>query len=151
MWHDSFMCVTLLIHTCDVPHSYAWRASFIRGKWLTQSYVWRGPFICVTCLIHVCDMPHSCVTCLIHRCDAPHSYVWHESFIRGKWLTHMCDMTHSYVWHDSFMCNMTHSYRWGHDNNNILAFHHCYILQHDLFTYVQKSPIKETIFLKRAV
>ena len=74
VWHDSFVCVTWLIHMCDTTHSY----------------VWHGSFICVTWLIHVCDMPHS--------------YVWHDSFICVTWLFHMCDMPHSYVWHDSFLC-----------------------------------------------
>jgi len=73
VWHDSFICVTWLIHVCDMTHSY----------------VWHDSFICVTWLVHVCDMTRS--------------YVWHHSFIRVTWLIHMCDMTHSYVWHDSFI------------------------------------------------
>ena len=74
MWHDSFICVTWLIHMCDITHSYVWHDSFI------------------------------CVTWLIHMCDITHAYVWHDSFICVTWLIHMCDMTHSYVWHDSFLC-----------------------------------------------
>ena len=70
---DSVMCVTRLIHMCDMTHSYVRHDSFI------------------------------CVTWLIHMCDMTHSYVWHDSFICVTWLIHMCDMTHSYVWHDSFI------------------------------------------------
>jgi len=44
---DSFMCVTWLIHMCD----------------LSNSYVRHDSFIWVTWLVHVCDMTHS--------------YVWH--------------------------------------------------------------------------
>ena len=56
-WCDSFVCVTWLIRTCDMTHSY----------------VWHDSFICVTWLIHVCDMTHW--------------YVWHDSFIRVTlWL-----------------------------------------------------------------
>ena len=74
VWHDSFICVTWLIHMCDMTHSYVWHDSF-----MTHSYVWHDSFICVTWLIHMCDMTHS-------------------------WLIRMCDikMTYSYVWHDSF-------------------------------------------------
>ena len=71
VWPDSFICVTWLIHMCD----------------MTNSYVWHDSFICVTWLIHMCDMPHS--------------YVWHDSSICVTWLIHTCDMTHSYVWHYS--------------------------------------------------
>ena len=90
VWHDTFICVTWLIHMCDMTHSY----------------VWHDTFICVTWLIHICDMTHS--------------YVWHDSFICVTWHIHMCDMTHSYVWHDAFicvtwlihMCGVAHSYAW---------------------------------------
>jgi len=71
VWHDSLICVTWLIHMCDMTHSYVWRDSFI------------------------------CVTWLIHTCNVTHYYVWHDSFIRVTWLIHTFVMTHSYVWHDS--------------------------------------------------
>ena len=81
VWHDSFICVTWLLHACDTTHSY----------------VWHGSFICVTWRIDIC------VTWLIHLCDMTHSYVWHDSFICVTWLRHACDMTHLYVYHYSFM------------------------------------------------
>ena len=74
VWHDSFICVTWLIHMCDMTHSYVWHDSFI------------------------------CVTWLIHMYDMTHSYAWRDSFICVTWLIQMCDMTLSYVWHNSFMC-----------------------------------------------
>jgi len=43
--NGSSICVTCLIHVCDVAHSC----------------VWRDSFVCVTYLIHVCDVTHSCV------------------------------------------------------------------------------------------
>ena len=94
------MCLTWLVHMCDVTHSY----------------VWHDAFICVTWLIHMCDMTPS--------------YVWHDSLICATWLIHMCDITHSYVWHDSFMCvtrpihmcDMTHSYVW-HDVWHVRQMH----------------------------
>jgi len=99
MWHDSFICVTWLIHMCDRTHLY----------------VWQDSFICVTWLIHMYD---------IYMCDRTHSYVWHDSFINVTRLVHTSrvsfkfDMTHSDVtwlihkWHDSFRCDQTHSYVW---------------------------------------
>jgi len=69
VWHDSFICVTWLIH------------------------IW------VTWHIHMCDITHSyvrydaliCATWLIHMCDMTHLYVRDDSFICVTWLIHMCD------------------------------------------------------------
>jgi len=125
VWHDSFICVTWLIHMCDMTHSY----------------VWHDSFICVTWLIHMCDMNHSfvwhdsfiCLTRLIHMCDMADSYVWHDSPIpvlcsthlpRSRiyiWLTHRYEMSYSYVsfigatWliHDMSDLDMTHSLMWN--------------------------------------
>jgi len=101
VWHDSFLCVTWLIHIV----------------YMTSSYVWRDSFICVAWLIHMCDMSHSCVlhdsfTCmtwLIHMCGHD-SFIcvagWlihlsYDAFIRVTWRIHWCDTTHAYMWHDS--------------------------------------------------
>ena len=65
VWHDSFLCVTWLIHMYDMTHSYVWREawhdSFTRVTWeiMTHSYVWQDLFICATWLIHTCAMTHS--------------------------------------------------------------------------------------------
>jgi len=96
--NDSFICVTWLIHMCDMTHSYVWHDSSNGCSWLYEN----GSFTCVTWLIHMCDMTHpmDVVRCM----GMTHSYVWHDSFVCVTWLIHMCDMTHSYVWHDSFIC-----------------------------------------------
>ena len=48
VWHDSFICVTWLIHMCDMTHS------------------------CVPWLIHMCDMTHSCVCHDSFQCVTRH-------------------------------------------------------------------------------
>ena len=59
------MCVTGLMHVCDMTHSCVWHDSFIWVTWLihmcamTHSCVWHGSFMCATWLIHVCEMIHS--------------------------------------------------------------------------------------------
>ena len=59
VWHDSFICVTWIIHACDMTHSYVWHDSFI------------------------------CVPWLIRMCDMTHSYVCRDTCIRGvPWLIH---------------------------------------------------------------
>ena len=80
MRHDSFICVTWLIHMCAVTHT------------------------CDTTHTHnQASLMFSSVTWLIHTRDMTHSYEWHDSFIWVTWLIHMCDMTHSCEWHDSFI------------------------------------------------
>ena len=37
VWHDSFTCVTWLIHMCDMTHPYVWHDSFIRLIWLIHT------------------------------------------------------------------------------------------------------------------
>jgi len=118
--HDSSMCVmtcicvTWLIHICDVTHSYVRHDSFECATWrihmcnMTHPYVRHDSFICATWLIHMCDMTHDVtqtspilVNFHSHMCI---SSVRHDSFICATWLIHMCDMTHSYVRHVSFIC-----------------------------------------------
>jgi len=127
VWHDSFICVTWLIHV--------WKKSLLGGVWCWSVLLsladdcWeceRVMHIRVTWLIRMCAMTHSyvrhdsfvCVPWRIHTCDMTHSYVWHDSFICATWLIHMCDMNHSYVFCNSFicvpwlihMCSVTRSY-----------------------------------------
>jgi len=130
VWHGSFICVTWLVHMCDMARLYVYG--------LTRSYVRHDAFICVAWLIHKdvakvlpwdapaaparCDMTRSCVwhdsficvTWLLHVC-----YMWCISLICVTWLIHMYDMRHSHVqndwstnaeevcwklWHNSFVC-----------------------------------------------
>ena len=133
VWHDSFMCVTWLIHMCDMTHSCVWHYSFIYVTWL----------------IHMCDMTHSYVLRVscdmtypyvyhdsIHVCDMTHLYIWHthscvpyDAFMCVAWLMHMHGSCHThkrvtrYLWHDSFISlpriNMTHSYLY-HESTGLI-------------------------------
>ena len=60
VWHDSFICVTWLVHLCDMTHSSVRRN-------VTHSNMWHDSFRCVTWLLYMCDMTRS--------------YVWHDLFI----------------------------------------------------------------------
>ena len=109
--HDSFVCVTWHICTCDMTYLFVWHDSFVLGTWLIDKCNMTHAYMCVTWLIHMCDMTHSYVwhdsfiyvTWRIHMCGMTHSYMWHEPFICVAWLIHICGMTHSYVCHDLFI------------------------------------------------
>ena len=71
VWHDSSLCVTWLVFTCDITSSYMRLFSFIcdmpqsYATWLiyicavTRSYLWHGSLVCVSCIFCICDTPHS--------------------------------------------------------------------------------------------
>jgi len=96
-WHDSFMCVTWLIHMCDMTHSYVWHDSFICVTWLIHT--WHDS--CIR------DMTRVYVTWLIRTWYLAHAYV--------TWRIHMChdscigDTAHSYG-NDSFIHDMVRTY-----------------------------------------
>jgi len=129
VWHDSFICVTWLIHMCDYDLALAAHMLWdICVTWLIHPHIWHDAHILwdmtvsrhlVLCRTH--PVTHDSfirVTCLIH--------VWHDSCV------YVCDyyfvstvrilwgVTHSYMWHDSSIrvtwlihtCDMTHTYVW---------------------------------------
>ena len=123
VWHDSFTCVTWLIHTCDLTHSHMWYDSFTRvtrlikacrhasrdsleqarvprnGRYKTNLH---DSYMCVTWLIHVWDVTHICPDGVVYmhtpQSDMTHSHVRHDSYMCVTWL-----ITHTCVWHDSYM------------------------------------------------
>jgi len=126
---EAVICVTWLIHMCNMTHLYVWRDSFTCVTWLvrvsmTHSHVGHDSFIChVTQLYQghesfLCHVTHPtghdsfvCATCLIHTWDMTHSHVWHDSFTCVTWLIHMCDMSkETYIrdkkrpLHESYIC-----------------------------------------------
>ena len=124
MRHVSFVCVTWLIHMCDMTHTCVWHDSFMYVTWLIHMF---GKYFAshsfssnetsyMTRPFHICNMTYSCVWHISFICDMPHLNVWHDLFICVTWLIrfydvticviglihvcdrliHMCDMTHSW-------------------------------------------------------
>ena len=105
VWHESFTCVTGLIHMCYMTNLYVWHDSFIFMTWLNHTRVMLN-HTCVAWLNHTCD-PIICVTWLNHTCDMTQPcpwhdsrITWHDSFTCVTWLIHTYEMTQSYSWHD---------------------------------------------------
>jgi len=78
LWHEYLICVTCLIHICDMTHSYLW---------IDQCMTW-----CTQTQLHYHSWMH---TTHLHTRRTTHLYFWHDSFILVTWLTHICDMTHA--------------------------------------------------------
>ena len=94
-----YICVTWLIHMCDMSHFYVWHicdAAMAKSSWCvcntTHSHIWRDSSICTTHLW--CSDGKEFVT--RHRRIEFVMCVWHDSF--------------TWVWRDSLIC-VTHLQR----------------------------------------
>jgi len=114
VWHDSFICVTWLIHMCDVTHSYVWHDSFTYvtyAKWPTwlgrshprpwlgprdtQDWYWEGVkarFVCILAvyILYMCLPPAPIIGATRH----PRRY-WEGVNARcvcilGVYILHVC-------------------------------------------------------------
>jgi len=102
VWHDSFICVTWLIHACDMTHSYVCHDSSYVFVWhaggmshindYTYVYIKKK---CIYVYIYIYIYIHTNMT---------REWVHTYEFICVTWLIQMCDMTHSCVWRDAFVC-----------------------------------------------
>ena len=91
------MCVTWLVHTCDMTH--------IHMCDMTHSNVWHDSFICVTWLIHMCDMIRSYVwydssMCVQHNDESQH-FNESESEAESRLNATHCDT----MQHTATLCN----------------------------------------------
>jgi len=111
VWHDSFTCVTSLIHMCDMTHSYVWHDSFICVTWLIhRDETW---------LIHAVNECGNVRSDVIWDRDSRLDAMWCEMWYDVMWDVMCCHVTHSRcaVWlshHmggcDLFVCDVTRSY-----------------------------------------
>ena len=98
------MCVTWLIHVCDVTQIYVCHDSF---TCVTRSHVWHDSLICATWLIPDKGSQrrrYSALAC-----------VWHDSFVCVTWLIRMCDSITRVTWCMD-MCDMTDRYQMNKPN-----------------------------------
>jgi len=104
VWHDSFICVTWLIHMCDMTHSYVWHDSFICVTCVTWLiHVCKTRLIqmwCVCACVRVCAGVCMCV-CMC-MCACAHGFmcmcvcIYEYVYVRVcmyTWILHMWDMT----------------------------------------------------------
>ena len=103
--HDSFICVTWLIHMCCMT---------IHVCDMTHSYVWRDSS--VSMYVPAPTVGQWCKSWLVHLCDMTHSHVWHDALMCVTWHIHMYDMAHSYVVkHILFLLQIHSSALWWHE------------------------------------
>jgi len=99
LWHDSFMCVTWLIHTriihtmiCNICGTWRIFPGVIRDSCvcmtrlvytynITRLYVWHDSFICVMWLIKTCMIRTMCATWRIHKCVMTHAHALPRSAV----------------------------------------------------------------------
>ena len=107
------ICVTRLIHMCDMSHQYAWLDLLICVTYLYDSLkcaTW--PMSMCARLIHMCNMWHICMCNTMHVCvrsesltDLSSTHVWYELFIcisshvKDRCVVYEWFMNHSYVCH----------------------------------------------------
>jgi len=113
---DPYICVTWLMHTCEITRTYEIRSlrwsvvkcvTHTNEPWLSCA-LGHASFVCVTWLIHIRDMANahvwhdpcnatfSCAGtwCIRAQCII-YAYVWHDQYIYVTWL--------SDTWHDLFI------------------------------------------------
>jgi len=109
--HDTFICVTQIIHTC--AQAYVCECilppdASTRVSWLThQSH---DVFGCVTQIMYTCAQAYVCA------CILPP-----DALTRVLWLIRV--MTHLYVWHESFICVCGYTHTWMSHITHMNASH----------------------------
>jgi len=98
VWHDSCICVTWLMHMCDMTHAYVWHDSYICVTWLMPCvYVRCCTFMSETWLMHTCHMTHTFervtskwTSHVTHLNESHHTYRWNVSHIEtSRAMSHM--------------------------------------------------------------
>jgi len=89
------VCVTWLVHECDMTHSWVCSVSSHEGVGVfvvrpNNTCVWHD---CVCVYIYACVYMHIC----IHVHMYTNVYVWHDSFMSVTWRIHECGVSR-YIW-----------------------------------------------------
>ena len=147
MWHYAFMCVTWLIHVCDMTHSCVRHDSFSNVRCLNYSNAYQTDESCHT---HECVSDESCHTheyvsdesCHTHEYVSDESCHTHECVSDESCHTHECVSTcpHECV-SDSFATFSAVVAPWSNCIHTRAMTHSCvchdsFIVRHDSFTYV---------------
>jgi len=136
VWHDSFVCVTWLVHTCHKTYLHVSHDSFIHATWLiakknhtAHSYIshctvcLHDSFIYVTVYtqesqlliyvtwrIHVCDMSNSYMSRLKISLLARPPWLCAHASLFFKCGAHDCVMAHIWMCHVTGMNQSCHKY-----------------------------------------
>jgi len=148
------LCVTLLIHMCDMTHSYVWHDSFICVTWTYESrlaldYVCGASFVRVRVhvRVHVCvpvlvpvpvPVPVSACACAcVCACASRLLNMLHSGnllcCIHHMWKSHVSHVNASYHIHEWVSCvtninEACHTYEWvlSHVTHIWMSFESCH-------------------------
>ena len=118
VWHDSFTCVTLLIHTCDMTHSHVWHDSQV-------DQVINKVIVEVTGAEHeqrlkkaleVCVMSHMWIILVTRVNQSCCAYVWVVSHVNESCRTYEISTINSWKGHSRYeschTCETVSSHVW---------------------------------------
>jgi len=136
VWHDSSICVTWHIHTCDMTHPYVWHDSFIGVTWLIH----RECTQVTGHHDHIRDM--SSTFLLIHMRDMTYSYVWHDSSIVSAHKSR--DLTISF---ETCLQHFSHSLIRAQENARTRSNLSCASSMCEMRSFFAKEPLIIGLFL----
>jgi len=92
VWHDSFICVTWLIHIWDMTYSYTWHDSFIYVTWLILSRDKTWHSCCVTPMNKPWHVRH------VTHMNEPRLSRMNKSWHTSIGMRHVDGSRHTYEW-----------------------------------------------------
>ena len=103
VWHDSFICVTRLVHICDITHSYFWYDLFIfcTSIFIFWTYFTKAPLshvlhrVALRCSV----LQFVAVWCSVLQCVAVYIL---DILSKGA------SVTHRHARHHPYKCDMSH-------------------------------------------
>ena len=80
VWHDSFTCVTWLIHMCDMTHSHVWHDSSDCVTFMSLTWI-----ICMCHVTH-CDVRRDSFSLGLLVAEGHKAGISFERFVKMKWF-----------------------------------------------------------------